>query len=45
MVGLGPTNSGKSIFVKACQLSFGDYVGNFNAETGGITSKKMGKVF
>ena len=31
--GIGPANNGKSTFVEACQLSFGDYVGNFNAET------------
>ena len=33
MFGIGPSNNGKSTFVEACQLSFGDYVGNFNAET------------
>ena len=33
MFGLGPSNSGKSTLVEACQLSFGEYVGNFNPET------------
>ena len=33
MFGIGPANNGKSTFVDACQLSFGDYVGTFNAET------------
>ena len=33
MFGIGPANNGKSTFAEACQLSFGDYVGNFNAET------------
>ena len=33
MFGIGPANNGKSTFVEACQLSLGDYVGNFNAET------------
>ena len=33
MFGIGPANNGKSTFVEAYQLSFGDYVGNFNAET------------
>ena len=31
--GLGPSNCGKCTLVEACQLSFGEYVGNFNAET------------
>ena len=31
--GLGPSNSGKSTLVEACQLSLVDYVGTFNAET------------
>ena len=33
MFGLGPSDCGKSTLVEACQLSFGEYVGNFNAET------------
>ena len=33
LFGLGPSNCGKSTLVEACQLSFGEYVGNFNAET------------
>jgi len=33
MFGLGSSNNGKSTIVEACQLSFGEYVGNFNAET------------
>ena len=31
--GLGDTNTGKSTIVKACKSTFGDYVGNFNAES------------
>ena len=33
MFGLGPSNSDKHTLVEACQLSLGDYVGTFNAET------------
>ena len=33
MFGLGSSNNGKSTLVEVCQLSFGEYVGNFNAET------------
>ena len=33
LFGIGPTNSGKSTLVKACELSFGEYIGNFNAES------------
>ena len=30
--GLGDTNAGKSTIVTACQNTFGDYIGTFNAE-------------
>ena len=33
MFGLGPSDCGKSTLVEACQSSFGEYVGSFNAET------------
>ena len=33
LFGLGLDNKGKSTLVEACQLSLGDYVGAFNAET------------
>jgi hypothetical protein len=32
LFGLGPSNTGKLIFTKACQLSLGQYCGSFTAE-------------
>ena len=33
MFGLGISNFGKSTLVEACQVPFGEYAGNFNAES------------